>query len=145
MLETYESIRDIYVVMELVVADALADLGLRTDQYNTLRILVADGRMRMGVLANRLLLDDSRTTRTVDSLEATGLVERASDPDDRRALLVGVTRQGRARERAAQVAAARAVDRALSGLSAREQAEASVTLALLRERIVSGQHGGTSE
>ena len=68
MISVYESIREIYVLLEVEIAQALAAFGLRTDHYNALRILAVDDRVRMGELASRLLQDDSRTTRVVDAL-----------------------------------------------------------------------------
>jgi len=135
MIETYEAIREINLLLQVAVAEALARHNLRTDHYNALRILCRNGRMRMGELASQLLLDDSRTTRTVDALEDEGLVERGHDPADRRALLVAITRQGRKREREATTVAERAIANALPWLPDRERAAMNRMLATLRSRM----------
>ena len=51
--------------------------------------------MRPSVLAERLHIAARSATEVVDALEARGLVERAPDPDDRRATLVRPTEAAR--------------------------------------------------
>src|SRR4051794_8439151 len=53
-----------------------------------------DGRMRMGELADTLLLSRGGATRLVARLEAAGLVERVIPPDDRRATYAVITDKG---------------------------------------------------
>jgi DNA-binding MarR family transcriptional regulator len=54
----------------------------------------ADGRMRMGDLADNLLLSRGGATRLVARLEQAGLVERVIPPDDRRATYAVITDMG---------------------------------------------------
>ena len=54
-----------------------------------------DGRMRMGELADNLLLSRGGATRLVARLEEAGLVERVIPPDDRRATYAVITAKGR--------------------------------------------------
>ncbi|GAA4368493.1 MarR family winged helix-turn-helix transcriptional regulator [Paeniglutamicibacter cryotolerans] len=51
---------------------------------------------RLGELARRLSVSAPVASRTVDSLETEGLVERHADPSDARAFLVSITGRGRA-------------------------------------------------
>jgi DNA-binding MarR family transcriptional regulator len=60
-----------------------------------LRVLTCAGSMRLSDLASRLYLDASTVSRHVRHLEERGLVERADDPDDRRAAQVAATDLGR--------------------------------------------------
>lgn len=53
-----------------------------------------DGRLRMGELADTLLLSRGGATRLVARLEETGLVERVIPPDDRRATYAVITPKG---------------------------------------------------
>jgi DNA-binding MarR family transcriptional regulator len=53
-----------------------------------------DGRMRMGELADNLLLSRGGATRLVARLEEAGLVERVIPPDDRRATYAVLTEKG---------------------------------------------------
>lgn len=57
--------------------------------------LTSDGPLRTSVLADRLGLDPSTTSRHVASLERSGHVERVADPDDGRAWLVQASTAGR--------------------------------------------------
>jgi len=55
------------------------------------------GPLRMSALAAALELDASTVSRQVRHLEDRGLLERTSDPDDRRASQVALSEKGRAR------------------------------------------------
>ena len=61
------------------------------------------GRGPIGELGLRRNLSPSGISRSVDRLTKLGLVERATNPDDRRSLLVGLTGNGLRRLREAQV------------------------------------------
>ena len=54
------------------------------------------GPMRATTLAAAMHLDQSTVSRHLAHLTAAGLVERTTDPDDRRAQVMAVTDQGRA-------------------------------------------------
>lgn len=54
-----------------------------------------DERLRMTVLARDMTMSTSGLTRLVDRMEAEGLVERQSCPEDRRGLLAVLTQKGR--------------------------------------------------
>src|SRR5262245_11995135 len=51
--------------------------------------------MRMGELSNRLMVTTGNITGLTDEMEAEGLVERLSDPRNRRASLVRLTAKGK--------------------------------------------------
>jgi DNA-binding MarR family transcriptional regulator len=53
------------------------------------------GPMRVNDLARRMGVSTPTASRTVDALEGYGLATRGSDPDDRRALRVGLSDAGR--------------------------------------------------
>ena len=83
----------------------LADHGFGVDAYGVLITLVTapDGTLAIGELGERRNLSPSGVSRSVDRLAKIGLVERSANPADGRSLLVGLTPQGLARLRAAQV------------------------------------------
>ncbi|MGI9615965.1 MAG: MarR family winged helix-turn-helix transcriptional regulator [Acidimicrobiales bacterium] len=64
------------------------DLLVRLDQ-------APDNRLRAIELSRQLLMSPSHISRTLDKAEASGLVERRPDPDDRRASQVALTKHGR--------------------------------------------------
>ena len=75
--------------------DAL-DLG----QVDALDLLAERDGRRMSELAEALRVDASTATRAVDRLAADGLVAREMASDDRRAVVVRLTDEGRTRHRA---------------------------------------------
>src|SRR5271157_1626467 len=83
----------------------LADHGFGVDAYGVLVTLVSApaGTLPIGELGERRNLSPSGVSRSVDRLAKIGLVERSANPADGRSLLVGLTPQGLARLRAAQV------------------------------------------
>jgi DNA-binding MarR family transcriptional regulator len=73
---------------------ALAPLGLSRAQSRLVRLL-ADGPLRMATIADRLAVVPRTVTDLVDGVEASGLVARQPDPEDRRATFVALTTAGR--------------------------------------------------
>jgi DNA-binding MarR family transcriptional regulator len=71
------------------------EVELDRSAYGILCRLVDEGPQRLGLLAQAFGLDPSTITRQVQALEHAGLVERKSDPTDRRASLLELTDQGR--------------------------------------------------
>lgn len=78
--------------------------GLPLVSYEVLLYLAdaPDHELRMGELADRLLLSRSGLTRLVDRLATRGLVERHSCPSDRRGTFARLTDEGLARFREAR-------------------------------------------
>lgn len=73
-----------------------ADLphALELGQIDTLDLLIRDGELRMGDLADALRVDRSTATRAVDRLERAGLAERATVAGDGRGIVVRATPAG---------------------------------------------------
>src|SRR5690348_10892047 len=53
------------------------------------------GPLRLKTLARRMNTTPATVTRAIDALEELGFVERRSDPDDKRGVIVATTRRGR--------------------------------------------------
>jgi len=80
---------------------------------------VADwGPLRLGALADHMGTTDATASRTVDALVATGLVERLEDADDRRAVRIAVTPEGRRLIDRRRAELAKALERGLRDLPA---------------------------
>jgi DNA-binding MarR family transcriptional regulator len=73
------------------------EVGLPLGSYEVLLHLAdaPDGSLRMGDLADHLLLSRSGLTRLIDRLVSRGVVERHSCPDDRRGTYARLTPDGR--------------------------------------------------
>jgi DNA-binding MarR family transcriptional regulator len=68
---------------------------LTPSKLRGLELLAQQDGLRVGELAERVGVDDTTATRLVDRLEELGLAERRSEEGDRRAILVGLTAEGR--------------------------------------------------
>lgn len=72
-----------------------AETRLSFVQLLLIRNLATRGPMRMGEASEDLALADGVLTGVVDRLEERGLAVRTKDPDDRRAILIGLTDSGK--------------------------------------------------
>lgn len=79
------------------VERVLRPLGVTFARYEVLMLLRFSrrGSLPMKVVASRLQVHPTSATNAVARLEAAGLVTRAIHPDDRRAVLVTLTPEGR--------------------------------------------------
>ncbi len=75
-------------------ASAIAHTGLSPHQARALRLILSDGPIRPGMLAERLRVTPRSVTEVVDALVERALVERRPDPDDRRAMIVTISAAG---------------------------------------------------
>lgn len=117
-----------------VSGSALAEADLTLPQYRVMVFLAARGRPATDVAA-LLGVTPSTVTSVVDGLVARGLVERSSDPADRRRVVLSLTGQGRrTMTRGDQVVGA-ALDRLLGRLGAEDAEAALVGLELLNRAM----------
>jgi MarR family 2-MHQ and catechol resistance regulon transcriptional repressor len=79
----------------LMEREAFGDLT--PQQFGVLECLYHRGPMRPGELSAKLLKSGGNITLVVDNLEKRGLVRRQRDSDDRRAVVVSLTDEGRER------------------------------------------------
>ena len=87
--------------VEARLEEAVAGVDLSGPKFAALDVLVAQGgSMSLSDLAEKLTCVRSNVTQLVDRLEADGLVKRADDPADRRAVRAEVTALGRKRQAA---------------------------------------------
>ena len=103
----------------------LAEHGFGVDAYGLMIMLVTAParRLPIGELGLRRNLSPSGISRSVDRLTKLGLLERATNPDDGRSLLVCLTEEGLRRLREAQVTHHRIVrELLLSNLDPRDLA-----------------------
>jgi DNA-binding MarR family transcriptional regulator len=102
-------------------------------EYDVLYTLKKAGcALRMSDLNDAVLLSQPALSRLVDRLETRGLVQRATDPKDRRGALVSLTRDGAAVQHRIGARHARSVQQRMS--AALTSAEMS-TLQQLCERL----------
>ena len=98
--------------------------GLSLPWYDVLVQLseVRDRRLRMTELAAAVLLSKSGLTRLVDRMLSAGLVDRESDPSDRRGIYVCLTDAGLARLREAAPTHLRGIQQHFTGSLTQDEA-----------------------
>lgn len=111
---------------------AFAPFDVTPGQARALQVLARHGGMRMSALSEHLRIAPRSGTEVADELERRGLVQRDSDPADRRAVLVVLTAAGRelsGRLRAARIAEA---DAYFAVLDEQDRVELARILGVLR-------------
>lgn len=128
-----------------IVNATLAEHGLNVGELDVLAALRRAGaphRLTPTQLARTLMLSSGAMTNRLDRLEQAGLVERRDDPNDRRGILVGLTRTGLARVEAAITEHVANEARVMRALTKTEQTELSQLLRKLLAAIESEPRGG---
>jgi DNA-binding MarR family transcriptional regulator len=105
--------------------EALTPWDLSPHHVRALRVVTDRSGTRLSELAEALRIAPRSATEVADALQARGLVERTSDPTDRRAVVLTPTEEGRRVQ--AEIADARAADN--RDLFARLDADDRATLA----------------
>jgi MarR family 2-MHQ and catechol resistance regulon transcriptional repressor len=105
--------------------------GLTGAEFGVLEALHHKGVLRLGEIQQKLLVTSGGITYLVDRLAAKGLVERRDCPEDRRVRYAALTAEGEALIRRIFPEHRKAVARALAGLGAAEQTQATALLRTL--------------
>ena len=111
---------------------------LTYQQYNVLRMIDTMGPQPQGEVARRLMVSAPVVTRLASGLAEAGLVERRTDPNDRRAVLLALTATGRRRARAMRRDLLAAATELLEPLP--EERRAAVAAALEELQVLLPEH-----
>jgi len=106
----------------------IESLGLCLSDFGVLEALLHKGPLPVNTIGSLIRLTSGSITAAVDRLERKGLVERRNDAGDRRARVVHLTASGRSLISCAFADHETAMERAVSGLTAAERAEAATLL-----------------
>lgn len=110
-------------VQRIHISTSAGEMDLDRSAYGIMCQLADLGPQRLGALAHKFGLDPSTITRQVQALETAELVERTTDPADRRASILDLTTEG-ARILAAERARRRArLDDVLSDWPTQDRSE----------------------
>lgn len=129
-VEAWSLLIDTYsALMPRFEAELRQEVGIPISWFDVTANLVTepDYQLRMGELADRTVISFSRVSRVVGELASQGLVERITDPDDRRGVIVKLTVAGRKLQRAAGRVHMRGVREHFAAHLNTEQANALVT------------------
>ncbi|HET8778557.1 MAG TPA: MarR family winged helix-turn-helix transcriptional regulator [Agromyces sp.] len=110
---------------------ALAAHGLKARSYSVLLLTTDDARPSQREIAEFLRLDPSQVVSLVDDLQSRGLVERRTDPADRRANVVVATDAGRRLAAVARESAREAEEQVHGQLSSDERQTLTALLRVL--------------
>jgi DNA-binding MarR family transcriptional regulator len=97
--------------------------------------LYLGGPMRLNDLAARMGISAPTASRAIEALVLLSLVDRLRDPDDRRALRLGLTDGGQARASERETRVATAFAPAVASLSASERRQLVELLSRLESRL----------
>ena len=114
---------------QLNLAHVLRPFELSVPQWRVLSALAARDGHTVGQIAEFAVLDRSGLGRLLEQMEANGLVERTSAPEDRRAMLIRLSPAGKKRRAAVFPAVVAHYRRLLRGISG---AEYKALMGLLR-------------
>jgi DNA-binding MarR family transcriptional regulator len=112
------------LVRDLMAAElpVLEENGLSMWGYSVLVALDRSAIRTQAALADAIGADKTRIIAILDELQDKGLIERMPDPEDRRARLLAITKNGRRVKEATQAAIQRGEERWLGTLSASDRA-----------------------
>jgi DNA-binding MarR family transcriptional regulator len=122
---------------ELTRASGGPDDGppMTSNQRLALFEVAVRGPVRLSELADRMGITAPTASRAVDALVEHGLLERRTDPDDRRAVRIDLTRPGRKRVEERRARAASALEPIVSALSAEDRAQLAALLTRLTDEL----------
>src|SRR6188508_2098588 len=111
---------------------------LTYQQYNVLRMIDTLGPQPQAEVARRLMVTAPVVTRLAGTLAETGLVQRRTDPKDKRAVLLALTPVGRRQARAMRQDLLQAAHELLEPIP--EERRAGVAAALEELQVLLPQH-----
>lgn len=120
------------LIREMIAAElpVLEAHGLSMWGYSVLLALDRSAIRTQAALAEAIGADKTRIIAILDELQQSGLIERVADPEDRRARLLAITKEGRRVKEATQAEIQHGEERWLGTLSATDRA---VFLRVLQE------------
>lgn len=129
--ETAELMFGCFKRMRRLVDAELGDCGLSLSRTKLLTELKTNGPVHQGSLATTFGLAARTVTELVDTLERDGLVERRTDPTDRRARQIHLTSAGETAEKQAVAVRQNIINRAMGSLNDQQRTDLSVALHLI--------------
>ena len=116
----------------------LAPLELTPAQAEVIRCLADAGPISLKTLGGMLVCESGSPSRLVDSMVKRDIVERREDADDRRQVVLALTRAGKALDRAVRTIEEELYTSIAAGLGTKGMATALTMLRPLVEGSVSG-------
>ena len=89
-----ELLEQLYQAVRQIARGEWLNIDLTMPQLKAMLILFSDGAKRMGLLASDLDVSMPTATGIIDRIAEKGLIERESDPQDRRVVLCRLSEEG---------------------------------------------------
>jgi DNA-binding MarR family transcriptional regulator len=124
-----------------IVWQAALRCGMTSPERGRLLWVIGDKPVRAGLVAQQLKLSAGAVTELVEGLVSEGLVRRETDPDDRRAVVLALTAEGRRTRERYELAAASALAQVLSRLAAPQRRRVGAAFADLNAAFATSDTG----
>jgi MarR family transcriptional regulator, 2-MHQ and catechol-resistance regulon repressor len=132
----FRELEEVGGLAEALVASVARRHGLSHAALNALAIIEGNGTpIPAGAVGAQMHITTGTMTSVLDTLERNGYIERLSDPEDRRRVLVDVTPSAQAILNQLLPEVVQATTAALAGFSAKELDDLIDTLARVRQAI----------
>ncbi|MBS0503393.1 MAG: MarR family transcriptional regulator [Proteobacteria bacterium] len=118
-------------------------IGVTRPQWKLLTTLARNEGANQGRLADLIDVEPISLCRMIDRLEESGLVERRTDPADRRAWRIYLTEQAHPILSELRTLADELLDQALDGLSAQDRARLDESLQRIRKNLEAFEDQGS--
>ncbi len=128
-------IADVSRLMRRAFDERARTIGVTRQQWQMLSYLARNEGINQGGLAYLMEVEPITLCRMVDRLQDSDLVERRSDPADRRAWQLFLTERGRARLDDLRPLAAGLFDEAMAGINEKEQVAMIAALKAMRTNL----------
>jgi DNA-binding MarR family transcriptional regulator len=112
-----------------VAWQAAQECGMTSPERGRLLWVIGDKSVRAGLVAQQLKLSAGAVTELVERLVNEGLVRRETDPDDRRAVVLALTAEGRRICERYEVAASSALTQVIGRLTPPQRRRLRATFA----------------
>lgn len=109
--------KQVYLSLNRILDQDMAPLGLTAMQWRPIACLASGRASTAAELARIAACDTGAMTRTLDRLEAKGLLVRSRSQEDRRVVRIELTEEGQATARQIPTRISRALDHHLRGFS----------------------------
>jgi len=122
-LDLFIKLMRVQAAVESQLYETLSAIDLNPSQFGILETLYHLGPLQQHELATKLLKSAGNITRVLDSLQERGMIERATEPGDRRCFRIHLTTAGKKFIGDYFPTFAKKIDHIFSGLDKKEQAQ----------------------
>ncbi len=119
---------------------AAGECTVGSPERSRLLFVLAQAPQRPGHLAQALNLSAGTVSELIDALVGEGLVRREADPDDRRAVVLELTAEGRRRRQQHEHAAAALLAHVVGRLTPAQQRRVRAAFTDIRDAFIAASH-----